>query len=184
MKGFGPPLATGEVHLWWLPRATPASAKRLAVLESYGVTRTSATLAYSVSHSDERTAIAVTADIDIGLDVERVQDFPELEAVASACLGPVITARLRGLDPWRRACVFAVEWTRLEARLKWAGTGFAAVPAQLPPHERSVLLGDRICSIATGMPLRVLRCFGELPGRSLRPAVAASDSPIEIIEVP
>jgi 4'-phosphopantetheinyl transferase len=83
---------------------------------------------FSVSHSGEWSAVAV-GDRPLGIDIERLHMPREWQAVAEACFHPRERDYLLGAGPDARPETFFAVWTRKEACLKAAGTGFAQDPS-------------------------------------------------------
>lgn len=79
-------------------------------------------LRFSVSHSRDRGAIALTGKWPVGVDIESWRSLDRLDLVAEASFSPLelYLWRVEGKDP--RASFFAL-WTRKEAYLKAVGTG-------------------------------------------------------------
>jgi 4'-phosphopantetheinyl transferase len=83
-------------------------------------------LRFNISHSETKILIAVSADRDVGVDVERIQpDFP-WEEVARSLLAPVEITTIGGVPEDRRVQAFFDCWVRKEAYLKGWGTGLSA----------------------------------------------------------
>jgi 4'-phosphopantetheinyl transferase len=78
---------------------------------------------FNVSRSGDCCVIAVTGIGPIGVDVERVVAFPELEAIAGSRFGPPEAAAILRLRGERRLRAFYNCWTRKEAYLKATGVG-------------------------------------------------------------
>ena len=82
-------------------------------------------VAFSLSHSAERAAVAVAAPTAcIGVDIERVRNRPHLDRLAQRVFRPDEYER-GGRWRSRRAHAFAQRWTEVEAMLKARGTGIA-----------------------------------------------------------
>lgn len=80
-------------------------------------------LRFNVSRSGGLGLLAVVPGVEVGVDVERVRPFPELERVASRFFSPGEVGRLRRLPPSLRVDAFYRVWTRKEAFLKARGEG-------------------------------------------------------------
>ncbi|MFJ7064949.1 4'-phosphopantetheinyl transferase family protein [Streptomyces sp. NPDC101115] len=83
---------------------------------------------FSLTHSGERVAVAVTSGTPVGVDVERVTELAELPL-------PVLSERERAVfdrvpEP-DRAAAFTSYWVRKEAVLKATGEGLRVDPARL-----------------------------------------------------
>ncbi|MES2350468.1 MAG: 4'-phosphopantetheinyl transferase superfamily protein, partial [Pseudomonadota bacterium] len=87
------------------------------------------TIGCSFSHEDGYSLAAIHLHGAIGVDMMRVQDIPDWEAVARDYLGPVVTAALQTTPAAERPLAFALAWTRREAELKCQGSQLAEWPA-------------------------------------------------------
>lgn len=86
-----------------------------------------AELEFNLSHSHALALIAVSRGRRVGVDVERVHDLPDLEALAARVCTPAELETLTALaDPHRTRAFFAL-WTRKEALAKATGEGIAGV---------------------------------------------------------
>ncbi|MDC8758366.1 4'-phosphopantetheinyl transferase family protein [Janthinobacterium fluminis] len=75
----------------------------------------------SFSHADGLSLAAVNLGGDVGVDLMRVGDWPDWQAVARDYLGPATAEALARCAPGQRARAFAQAWTAREASLKYAG---------------------------------------------------------------
>ncbi|WP_353405592.1 4'-phosphopantetheinyl transferase family protein, partial [Duganella hordei] len=87
------------------------------------------TIGCSFSHEDGYSLAAIHLHGAIGVDMMRVQDIPDWEAVARDYLGPTVTAALQATPAAERPLAFALAWTRREAELKCRGSQLAEWPA-------------------------------------------------------
>jgi 4'-phosphopantetheinyl transferase len=78
---------------------------------------------FNVSRAGECCLIAITAIGPIGVDVERVVSFPEVEAIARTRFAPAEAAAILEHTGERRLRAFYNCWTRKEACLKATGAG-------------------------------------------------------------
>lgn len=103
-------------------------------------------LSFSVSHSHERAVYAVTDGRPVGVDVELLRDFPEMDRIAESFFLPDErdhVLRLSGQDKQR---VFFRYWTAKEAFVKALGTGLHAlsgIPFTAPPAGVDTTAMDR-----------------------------------------
>jgi 4'-phosphopantetheinyl transferase len=103
-------------------------------------------LSFSMSRSDGLALIAVSCERALGVDLERVNDDLDVNAVAAAFLPPGEIAAIEMAPPASRRHAFFAAWTRYEARLKLRGTGLGATDAATPSPlilVRAIPLGDR-----------------------------------------
>ncbi|MEE1757170.1 4'-phosphopantetheinyl transferase family protein [Streptomyces sp. SP18CS02] len=99
-----------------------------------------ADLEFSLSHSGDRVAVALSLAGPVGVDVERVADYPDLPL---AVLGPSERGELDRVPASGRAAAFTRYWARKEAVLKATGDGLMTDPALLtvsPPGAPAALL--------------------------------------------
>ena len=80
-----------------------------------------AAVGLSVSHERGMTVAAIRPHGAVGIDLMRIEELPDWEAVASDYLGAQACLRLREIAPEYRTVAFAREWTLFEARLKCHG---------------------------------------------------------------
>jgi 4'-phosphopantetheinyl transferase len=80
-------------------------------------------LGVSVSHAGGRVVIACGLDVELGVDVEEIQQHPELTALADLVLAESEAPSLRSLEGPERAHALLTYWTRKEAVLKTTGDG-------------------------------------------------------------
>jgi phosphopantetheinyl transferase len=80
-------------------------------------------LEFNLSHSGEIALIALSAEHQVGVDVERVRPGRDLLALAERALGAEDVEAVRAAAPADRGRIFHQRWARHEARLKCLGTG-------------------------------------------------------------
>ncbi len=83
-------------------------------------------LKFNASNSGSLSLIAVTLDVEIGLDLERMEAAENLEELACRSFDREETQELRSLPPEQKLQAFYACWTRKEAFLKAIGAGLAA----------------------------------------------------------
>ncbi|MFT3916657.1 MAG: 4'-phosphopantetheinyl transferase superfamily protein [Anaeromyxobacteraceae bacterium] len=88
---------------------------------------------FSLSRADGLALLGVGRGRALGVDLERVREVPEADAIAARVLGP------RELAAWRaagagRGDAFLRAWTRTEALVKALGLGLGAGP---PPEDEA-----------------------------------------------
>lgn len=86
-------------------------------------------LHYSLSHTMGLALVAVASDREVGIDIERLTETIDVDAVAAAFLPPAELAAVTTAPPEHRRRVFFSAWTRHEARLKLRGRGLAPTQA-------------------------------------------------------
>jgi 4'-phosphopantetheinyl transferase len=118
-------------------------------------------LRFNLSHSGERAVFAF-ARVEVGVDIERVRDDFDLAGVAERTFAPEETARMIALPDDRRLHAFFSSWTRREACLKAAGSGWSQTQASL--EERHTVHpfdceGGYLGALAVAAVPRYLRFF-------------------------
>jgi 4'-phosphopantetheinyl transferase len=94
-------------------------------------------LHFNLSHADDRALIAVSATVELGVDLERVRHEPDAVRIAEYCFSPSERKALSLLPHTRRAEAFFKCWTRKEAFVKALGDGLS-----YPLTEFSVSLDE------------------------------------------
>jgi 4'-phosphopantetheinyl transferase len=84
-----------------------------------------ARLAFNVSHADDRAIYAVTADREVGIDIESTARAVDIDGVARTAFSPHECETLAALPAEARRAAFFRLWTRKEAYIKTRGEGFA-----------------------------------------------------------
>lgn len=102
-----------------------------------------ADLQFSISHSADLAAFAVTVGVPVGVDVERLREVDDMEQIAARTFSVRECSALRSLPPEQRAAGFFNCWTRKEAYIKALGEGLS-----YPLDRFSV-------SVAPGLPARL-----------------------------
>ena len=80
---------------------------------------------FNLSHSGEIVVLAVTADAEIGVDVEKIRAGVSFDAIAERYFPPDDARAFLGLSEEEKPREFYTIWTRIEARLKGLGWGLA-----------------------------------------------------------
>ncbi|MBV9049952.1 MAG: 4'-phosphopantetheinyl transferase superfamily protein [Solirubrobacterales bacterium] len=83
-------------------------------------------LRFNLAHSDGFAVFAATVGREVGIDVERVHEHPDLFAVAAGCFSPYEQATLTATPLPDRTAAFYRCWTRKEAYVKAIGAGLQA----------------------------------------------------------
>ena len=108
-------------------------------------------LEFSVTHAEDLALIAVSAHEEIGVDVEKVQPFREIAAVARHFYPPRELKRLMDVPVQEQPYLFYKLWTRKEALFKAAGASsrkWLLVPFEPAP--------DYVATIATAVTTRMI----------------------------
>jgi 4'-phosphopantetheinyl transferase len=113
-------------------------------------------LRFNLSHSEDRLLIAIGRELELGVDIERVRDDIEHDAIARRFFSEAERAALLAQPVASRAAAFFVIWTRKEAYIKLLGGGLSIPLATF--------------EVSLGSSPRLLR--GALEGAELRPVEA------------
>jgi phosphopantetheinyl transferase len=104
-------------------------------------------LDFSVSHSGNLSAIAVSGSGAIGIDIEHCRPVSRQDRIIADLLGDGAASALARLPMHRQSEAFLRLWTSAEAMMKAAGTGLAGtqgpVPLALSADGRPQVLPDR-----------------------------------------
>ena len=111
---------------------------------------------FNLSHSDSLGLLAVSADREVGIDVEKIREVGDVCALAESCFSPVERAALAAIAAPLRLRSFFAGWTRKEAFLKALGEGLMR-----PLDSFDVTL-------TPGEPTRILRVQGATSRYALR----------------
>ncbi len=109
-------------------------------------------LHFNLSHSDGLALVAVSADHEVGVDVERLRPVSDALGVARRVLGAGVATQLAALPPSEQQTAFFAAWTRHEALAKGLGLGLArplpdvtgawsVTPLPVPPGFCAALAG-------------------------------------------
>ncbi len=93
-------------------------------------------LCFNLSHSGGFALCAFSRDGEVGVDIERVRAFSDLQSLADFVLHPDEADALASLPETNRLAVFFELWTKKEAFVKGLGRGLS-----YPPNSFSVPLG-------------------------------------------
>lgn len=119
-------------------------------------------LGFGVAQTEGMSVLAIGRSVDIGIDVERRVDGPDLFGLAEEVFSAEEQRVLRDADPTHRAAQFFATWARKEALLKALGVGLSGEPrrytteagAQAPcwtaRHDDAVLSGWTLLDLDLG----------------------------------
>ncbi|MBV8833512.1 MAG: 4'-phosphopantetheinyl transferase superfamily protein [Acidobacteriaceae bacterium] len=82
-------------------------------------------LRFSLSHSEALAAFAITADCEVGIDLEYVKCVPDAARVASSFFCPAEQSELARIPKHSFLQAFYTTWVRKEAYVKAVGAGLA-----------------------------------------------------------
>ncbi len=101
-------------------------------------------LKFNLAHSDDLVLLALTADAQVGVDVERIKPISEAAELVQRFFSPREAGLFDELPAELRSRAFLNLWTRKEALLKATGEGIAhslkQVEVSFLPHEPARLL--------------------------------------------
>jgi 4'-phosphopantetheinyl transferase len=109
---------------------------------------------FSVSHSDQIALIAF-AHGQIGVDVERVREMPDLIGIARRFFSAGELEQVHALPEESRRQAFFALWTRKEAYLKATGEGIAALDSLSVSFTSDLRLRTFDSSSRDGRPRRI-----------------------------
>jgi 4'-phosphopantetheinyl transferase len=84
-------------------------------------------LYFNVSHADDLAVYAFAGECEVGVDIERIQEVAEWQAIATSLFTEPETAALNALAGTERTSAFIGAWTRHEAMLKAPGRGLGGL---------------------------------------------------------
>jgi 4'-phosphopantetheinyl transferase len=87
---------------------------------------------FNLSHSGEIALVAVSEEIEVGVDIERIDPGRDFLAIAARALGPDAVAALQATEAAERGNAFYDLWARREALLKCGGGGLAGPEPEGP----------------------------------------------------
>jgi 4'-phosphopantetheinyl transferase len=138
---------------------------------------TGSELRFSLSHSGDRVAFAVTRGVEVGVDVEELRPTLDLDGLADTVLAEKEASELAGMAADARLRAFLTYWTRKEAVLKATGEGL-----QVPLNALTVTGLDAPPQLAAwiGRPGASARfqLHDLTPGDGYLAALAALDRPV------
>ena len=84
-----------------------------------------ARIKFNMAHSDGLALVAMTRDLAVGVDIERMRDLPDATALADHHFSERECSALRAAPPPQRSARFLRYWTRKEAVIKASGEGLS-----------------------------------------------------------
>ncbi len=97
-------------------------------------------LHFNVSHSHERSVVAISAGGELGVDIERLRPLPDADGIAQRFFSPREAATYAAVPRQQRPEAFFNCWTRKEAFIKALGEGLFL---SLDRFDVSLVPGDR-----------------------------------------
>lgn len=82
-------------------------------------------LHFNLSHSENCAVYALTLERELGIDVERIKELPDMHSLARRFFSPAEVADLQAVPSELRAESFYKCWTRKEAYIKAVGSGLS-----------------------------------------------------------
>jgi 4'-phosphopantetheinyl transferase len=90
---------------------------------------------FSVSHSDDLILFAIAYGRDLGVDIEKVRQVPEWQALMELLFSAEERDIVAALPHKQQECTFLRCWTRREAYLKATGEGLRGVVRTVPAAD-------------------------------------------------
>ena len=88
-------------------------------------------LFFNLSHSGGSVMLILSRKYQVGIDVEAIRDFPDMDQVANRVMTEDEYVQYMRLEPTQRSDAFYRLWVRKESILKCMGTGFEIEPKRL-----------------------------------------------------
>jgi 4'-phosphopantetheinyl transferase len=85
-------------------------------------------LRFSLSHARQRTAVAVSWEREVGIDLEPIDPGLDVSPLLAVVCSQTESARIAALPAPARREAFLADWTRKEAYLKGTGAGLSQDP--------------------------------------------------------
>src|SRR6266496_3484129 len=130
---------------------------------------------FNLAHSDAVAIFAFARSVEVGIDVERIREQPDLDDLANRFFSKEEASALRRLSPSVRGKAFFSCWTAKEAYIKGIGEGLSMpldrFAVSLDPPEGPIRL--RIMDAGAPIPVWRLHRFEPSPGYVAAVAVAA-----------
>lgn len=95
---------------------------------------------FNLSHSGELALCAISADAQIGVDVERVRPIEDVEKLATRFLSPEESSQILGCDLKNRLDRFFEIWTAKESYLKALGVGISGQLDEPLPSAQEIAI--------------------------------------------
>jgi 4'-phosphopantetheinyl transferase len=111
---------------------------------------------FNVSHSDHFAVIAISRDMPVGIDVERIDGSKEVLPLARTAFSIAEYEALAAMTPSEQLASFFRTWARKEAYLKLLGTGFSR-----PSDSFTVSMTNEPLSFVEGCALRDLHVHAD-----------------------
>ncbi len=118
---------------------------------------------FNTSYRDDFAILAFSTAGEIGVDLERIRDFPYLDEVAATFMAAEELRVFRGDFVSSRQDYFYLCWTVKEAVLKMTGEGLTTNPRQLKIHpEQGGIVS--VTGLSAGSGKALVRAFQPFPG--------------------
>jgi 4'-phosphopantetheinyl transferase len=136
---------------------------------------------FNLAHSGGWVLVGVSGSGPVGVDVERVREMPDLEAVMERFFAPGEVRAIRSLPEAERKAAFFACWTRKEAYIKAVGAGLSlaldSFEVSVRPSDRPALLAlDGSTAAAADWTL-----WSGAPAAGYAAAAAASGQEIRVV---
>jgi 4'-phosphopantetheinyl transferase len=104
----------------------PASIRFIYGSNGKPALASAANIQFNITHSGSLAAVALTADCQIGVDLEQIRPLSDLQHIADRYFCSEEAAEIMSLPPSERERAFFCCWTRKEAYIKAIGDGLSA----------------------------------------------------------
>jgi 4'-phosphopantetheinyl transferase len=85
---------------------------------------------FSLSHSEALLLCAVSRDVELGLDIERIRQTIDADPIADRTFSPDLSARIQSLSGLAKVEAFYSNWVLHEAFVKAIGAGLASASSE------------------------------------------------------
>jgi 4'-phosphopantetheinyl transferase len=119
-------------------------------------------LHFNLSHSDNFLLLAISADSELGVDLEMIREDMEMEPLAEHYFSPEQQWEFRTARGSERVWKFFELWTATEARLKASGNGLGSNLKETDERWtiKRLRIADRFAAaVAVGNPETQLECW-------------------------
>lgn len=139
-------------------------------------------LRFNLSHSGGLALVAISARLEVGVDIEAIKEGRDFRRLANRWLGPSAAERVCEAPPNSRAGAFYTAWARQEAVVKCLGTGLSRPFPETPQvsiHELDGGSGFAAALAVASVPNAMLpACQTRPPGKVARLGAGKAPAPL------
>ena len=112
---------------------------------------------FSMSHTEDRVAVAIARDMDVGVDIERIREVQRMDSILARCLSEQALLEVMAMSAEERRQAFFTWWTANEALLKAREKGMGSLSEGLDiipengriiPNDSNNVSGDTTWSLS------------------------------------